>query len=55
MSASTRLPAGAAVIASGTLPFLGFPLWAIAAAAFGLMLVVFAIRRKLREEDVESS
>jgi hypothetical protein len=51
MSVSTRLPAGAAVLASSALPFLGFPLWAVAAALFGLMVVGFAVTSKLRKED----
>jgi hypothetical protein len=55
MSVSTRLPAGPAVIASSALPFFGFPLWAVAVALFGLLLVAFALRRKLRTEDAESS
>ena len=54
MSAGTRSPAGAAMIASGTLPFLGFPLWAVAAALFGLMVVGFAVTAKLRNEDASS-
>ena len=51
MSAGTRLPAGVAVVASGTLPFFGYPLWAIAAAGFGLMVAGFAATRKLRKEE----
>jgi hypothetical protein len=54
MSASTRLPAGAAVIASGALPFFGFPLWAVAAALLGLMILGFVIMRKLKEEEEEA-
>lgn len=51
MSVSTRLPAGAAVIASTALPFADFPLWMVAAAGFGLMLIGFALRRKLKKDD----
>jgi len=51
MSAGTRLPAGVAVVASGSLPFFGYPLWAVAAAGFGLMMIAFAATRKLRKDD----
>jgi len=54
MSAGTRSPAGAAALASGTLPFLDFPLWMVATALFGLMVVGFAVTAKLRNEDASS-
>ena len=54
MSAGTRTPAGAAALASGTFPLLGLPLWAVATALFGLMVVGFAVTTKLRNEDASS-
>jgi hypothetical protein len=51
MSVNTRLPAGAAVIASTALPFADFPLWMVAVVGLGLMLIGFAVTRKLKKDD----
>jgi hypothetical protein len=49
MSATTRTPFAAAVVAGGTLPFTGFPLWAVALVGFSLLVAGFGLRRFRKE------
>jgi hypothetical protein len=32
-------------------PFAGIPLWMVAVAGFGLMLIGFAVTRRLKKDD----
>lgn len=52
MSVKTTASLGGATVAAASLPFTGFPLWAVALAGLGLIAFGFGARRFTRARTV---